>query len=117
MTVTPLANNKIEVITKSIPVYHVSQTRPGNFRERTRAIIRYGNVFWRHSQASNYIKKNLEPDKYDAFAKLMLNLPFGQIGKVVEAKKLRIKTGGRRAAINLDLDSLKEAWRKPLMLS
>jgi phosphoribosylformylglycinamidine synthase len=65
---------------------------------------------------SRYIVE-VEPDKYDAFAKLMLNLPFGQIGKVVEAKKLRIKTGGRRAAINLDLDSLKEAWRKPLMLS
>ena len=62
--VMPLANGKVEVISKMIPVYHISQTKPGNFRERTRAIIRYGNVFWRPSQASNYIKKNLEPDNF-----------------------------------------------------
>jgi len=47
---------------------------------------------------SRYIVE-VEPENYDAFAKLMLNLPFGQIGKVTEEKKS-------------DIDSLKQAWQK-----
>ena len=62
---------------------------------------------------SRYIVE-VEPENYDGFAKLMLNLPFGQIGKVTEEKKLTIKAEGGETVIELDLDSMKEAWQKPL---
>ena len=55
----------------------------------------------------------VEPEKYDAFAKLMLNLPFGQIGKVTEEKTLIIKAEDSKAVIESDLDLLKQAWQKP----
>ncbi|RKY24278.1 MAG: phosphoribosylformylglycinamidine synthase, partial [Planctomycetota bacterium] len=61
---------------------------------------------------SRYIVE-VEPDNYNAFAKLMLNLPFGQIGKVTEGKTLTIKSENSKAVIELDLDSLKQAWQKP----
>jgi phosphoribosylformylglycinamidine synthase len=60
---------------------------------------------------SRYIVE-VEPENYDAFAKLMLNLPFGQIGKVVEGKTLLIKGEDGKAVIKANLDSLKEAWQK-----
>ncbi len=60
---------------------------------------------------SRYIVE-VEPDKYDAFAKLMLNLPFGQIGKVTEEKKLTIKSEDGRNVIESDIESLKRAWQK-----
>jgi phosphoribosylformylglycinamidine synthase len=60
---------------------------------------------------SRYIVE-VEPEKYDAFAKLMLNLPFGQIGKVTEEKKLIIKSEDGRNVIESDIDSLKRAWQK-----
>jgi len=62
---------------------------------------------------SRYIVE-VEPENYDAFAKLMLNLPFGQIGKITEQKSLIIKAQNGKSVINLDLDSLKQAWQKPL---
>lgn len=60
---------------------------------------------------SRYIVE-VEPDKYDAFAKLMLNLPFGQIGKVTEEKKLTIKSKDNKTVIDADITQLKEAWQK-----
>jgi phosphoribosylformylglycinamidine synthase len=60
---------------------------------------------------SRYIVE-IEPENYDAFASLCLNLPFGQIGKVTEEKNLIIKAEDGKAVINLDLDSLKQAWQK-----
>jgi hypothetical protein len=41
----------------------------------------------------------------------MLNLPFGQIGKVTEEKTLLIKGQDGKAVIKADLSSLKEAWQ------
>jgi len=64
---------------------------------------------------SRYIVE-VEPENYDAFAKLMLNLPFGQIGKVTEEEMLIIKAESGESVIELDLDSLKRAWQKPLNL-
>ncbi|MHC4456390.1 MAG: phosphoribosylformylglycinamidine synthase subunit PurL [Planctomycetota bacterium] len=61
---------------------------------------------------SRYIVE-VEPENYDAFAKLMLNLPFGQIGKVIEQKKLIVKNQDGKAVVDVDLDSLKQAWQKP----
>ena len=62
---------------------------------------------------SRYIME-VKPENYDAFAKLMLNLPFGQIGKVTEAKKFLVKTRDGKVVIELDLDTMKQAWQKPL---
>jgi len=42
----------------------------------------------------------------------MLNLPFGQIGKVTEEKTLIIKAENGQNIIDSDLDSLKQAWQK-----
>jgi phosphoribosylformylglycinamidine synthase len=62
---------------------------------------------------SRYIVE-VGPENYDAFAKLMLNLPFGQIGRVVGEKTLTIKAESGKTIIELDLESLKQAWQKPL---
>jgi len=62
---------------------------------------------------SRYIVE-VEPENYDAFAKLMLNLPFGQVGKVTGEKTLTIKAEDGKTVIELDLDLLKQAWQRPL---
>jgi phosphoribosylformylglycinamidine (FGAM) synthase-like enzyme len=60
---------------------------------------------------SRYILE-VEPGKYDAFAKLMLNLPFGQIGKVTEEKTLVIKAQDGETVIETGIETLKQAWQK-----
>lgn len=60
---------------------------------------------------SRYIVE-VEPQNYNSFAKLMLNLPFGQIGKITEEKTLIIKAENGKKVIEQDLDSLKQAWQK-----
>ena len=60
---------------------------------------------------SRYIVE-VKPENYDAFAKLMLNLPFGQIGKVTNEKTLLIKAQDGKSVIKVDLSSLKEMWQK-----
>jgi len=62
---------------------------------------------------SRYIVE-VQPENYDAFAKMMLNLPFGQIGKVTEEKRLIIKAQNGKTVIKSGIDSLKQAWQKPL---
>jgi phosphoribosylformylglycinamidine synthase len=61
---------------------------------------------------SRYIVE-VQAEKYDAFAKLMLNLPFGQIGRVTQDKRLVIQAEDGKAVIDSDIDSLKRAWQKP----
>jgi phosphoribosylformylglycinamidine synthase len=60
---------------------------------------------------SRYIVE-VEPENYNAFAKLMLNLPFGQIGKITEEKTLIIKAQDGKNVVESDVDSLKQAWQK-----
>ncbi|MHC4758074.1 MAG: AIR synthase-related protein, partial [Planctomycetota bacterium] len=60
---------------------------------------------------SRYIIE-LEPEKYNDFAKLMLNLPFGQIGKVTADSKLTIKDQNGKTVIDIDIETLKQAWQK-----
>jgi len=62
---------------------------------------------------SRYIVE-VEPQNYGSFAKMMLNLPFGQIGKVIQERQLVIKAQNGKTVIKADLDSLKNAWQKPL---
>jgi phosphoribosylformylglycinamidine synthase len=66
------------------------------------------------SESNSRYVVEVEPENYDAFAKLMLNLPFGQIGKVTEEKTLTIKAEANKTVIEVDLDSLKQAWQRPL---
>jgi len=55
----------------------------------------------------------VEPDKFDAFAKHMLNVPFGQIGKVTEEQKLVVKAEDGGTVIEADIAALKNAWQEP----
>jgi len=64
------------------------------------------------SESNSRYVVEIEPQNYDAFAKLMLNLPFGQIGKVKEKRTLVIRAKDGKAVIDADLDSLKKAWQK-----
>jgi phosphoribosylformylglycinamidine synthase subunit PurSL len=64
---------------------------------------------------SRYIVE-IEPDKFDQFAKLMLNIPFGQIGKVTDDKKVVIFSEDNKNVIDIDIETLKKAWQKPLSL-
>ena len=61
---------------------------------------------------SRYIVE-VEPENYNAFAKLMLGVPFGQIGKVINDKKVVIKNSGK-TIVDAGIDILKDAWQKPL---
>ena len=61
---------------------------------------------------SRYIVE-IEPENYDAFAREMLNLPFGQIARVTEEESLVIKADDGKTVINAELDALKQAWQKP----
>lgn len=62
---------------------------------------------------SRYIVE-VAPENFDAFARLMLNVPFGQIGKVTVEKRLVIKSAQGAGVIDADLQSLKKAWQKTL---
>ena len=66
------------------------------------------------SESNSRYVVEVEPENYDAFAKMMLNLPFGQIGKVTEEKTLIIKAEDGKTVIETDINSLKEAWQRPL---
>jgi hypothetical protein len=55
-------DDKVVVDIKRIPVYHESQMQGGKFRPRTKAFIEFGNIFWRRSNRTNYIKRNPDPD-------------------------------------------------------
>jgi len=60
---------------------------------------------------SRYIVE-VTPENYDAFAKRMLNLPFGQLGEVTAESKLVIRSGQGRNIVDADLDILKDAWQR-----
>ena len=65
------------------------------------------------SESNSRYVVEVEPEKFDAFAKLMLNVPFGQIGKVTQEQKLIIKTEDGETVIEAELAALKQAWQKP----
>ncbi len=60
---------------------------------------------------SRYIVE-VTPENYDAFAKRMLNLPFGQVGEVTAGPKLIIRSGQGRTIVDADIEILKEAWQR-----
>ena len=66
------------------------------------------------SESNSRYLVEVEPQNFDAFAKLMLNLPFGQVGEVTEGKKLLVRDKDQNVVIDAELDGLKAAWQKPL---
>jgi len=62
---------------------------------------------------SRYIVE-VEPEKFNDFAKLMLGVPFGQIGQVTEDKNLIIKDSMGKTVVNASISDLKDAWQRPL---
>jgi phosphoribosylformylglycinamidine synthase len=62
---------------------------------------------------SRYLVEVL-PENFDTFAKLMLNIPFGQVGEVIKDSNLRIHDINQNMVIDVDLDTLKNAWQMPL---
>ncbi len=65
------------------------------------------------SESNSRYVVEVKPENYDAFAKLMLNLPFGQIGKVAEDKILNVKSTDGKTVIHANIDELKKSWKKP----
>ncbi|MHC4553407.1 MAG: AIR synthase-related protein, partial [Planctomycetota bacterium] len=66
------------------------------------------------SESNSRYMVEVEPQNYDAFAKLMLNIPFGQVGEVVADKKLTISDANQKVVVDAELDTLKKAWQQPL---
>jgi len=62
---------------------------------------------------SRYIVE-VKPENYNDFAKFMLGVPFGQIGKVIESENLVIKNNASKTVIDTAIDDLKNAWQKTL---
>ncbi|MDO8302220.1 MAG: hypothetical protein Q7T18_03170, partial [Sedimentisphaerales bacterium] len=56
----------------------------------------------------------VEPDKYDAFSKAMLNVPCGHLGSIIDNARLIVKAKTAKTVIDIDLDTLKAAWQQPL---
>ncbi|MHC4509278.1 MAG: AIR synthase-related protein [Planctomycetota bacterium] len=65
------------------------------------------------SESNSRYVVEVNPEQYDAFVRLMLNLPFGQIGKVTEDSRLVVRAEDGRAVIDAEIDVLKQAWQKP----
>jgi phosphoribosylformylglycinamidine synthase len=61
---------------------------------------------------SRYIVE-VEPQNFDAFTKLMLNLPFGQVGKITDTGRLIVKADDGTQVIDADVKELKKAWQEP----
>jgi phosphoribosylformylglycinamidine synthase len=65
------------------------------------------------SESNSRYVLEVKTEKFDAFAKFMLNVPFGQIGKVTAEKKLVVKTEDGDTVIDVEIETLKQAWQKP----
>lgn len=66
------------------------------------------------SESTSRYVVEVEPQHFDAFARRMLNLPFGQIGRVTGEPRLAVRAGGNKVVLDADLAALKQAWQRPL---
>jgi phosphoribosylformylglycinamidine synthase len=66
------------------------------------------------SESNSRYLVEIEPQNFDAFAKLMLNISFGQIGEVINDKKLLIHDKNQKTVVDAKLEELKAAWQQPL---
>jgi phosphoribosylformylglycinamidine synthase len=60
---------------------------------------------------SRYIVE-VPAEHFDAFARLMLGVPFGQIGRVTGTDRLVIRSARGASVVNANLLALKRAWQK-----
>jgi len=60
---------------------------------------------------SRYIVE-VTPTEYHAFAKRMLNLPFGELGRVIDEPKLAITAEDGKNIVDADISLLKQAWQR-----
>jgi phosphoribosylformylglycinamidine synthase len=54
----------------------------------------------------------LAPEDFDAFGRLMLNLPFGQVGYVTDEPRLVVTSTEGNTVLDCDVSALKETWQK-----
>ncbi len=66
------------------------------------------------SESNSRYVLEIAPDKFAEFEDFMQPLPVSYIGKVTQDKKLVVDDGRGNKVLNSDLDSLKDAWQKPL---
>jgi len=64
------------------------------------------------SESNSRYVVEVTPENYDAFAKRMLNLPFGQVGEVTAEPKLIIRSTQGGNIVDADIAILKEAWQR-----
>ena len=64
------------------------------------------------SESNSRYVVEVAPENYDAFAKRMLNLPFGQVGKVSAEPRLVIEAEDGRNVVDAEIDILKQAWQR-----
>lgn len=64
------------------------------------------------SESNSRYLVEVTPKNFDAFAKRMLNLPFGQLGTVSATPSLVVRDEDGRDIIDAQIDALKRAWQK-----
>jgi phosphoribosylformylglycinamidine synthase len=64
------------------------------------------------SESNSRYLVEVTPKNFDAFAKRMLNLPFGQLGTVSATPNLVIRDEDGRNLIDAQIGTLKQAWQK-----
>ena len=66
------------------------------------------------SESNTRYVVEVKADKMNEFASIMRGLPCACIGRVTQETRLLIRDGQNKTVIQAPLDSLKEAWQKPL---
>jgi phosphoribosylformylglycinamidine synthase II len=64
------------------------------------------------SESNSRYVVEVAPENYDAFARMMLNLPFGQIGTVIGEPTLTVRSDDGSPVIDANLDILRQAWQR-----
>jgi len=65
------------------------------------------------SESNSRYVVEVEPDNYNAFLKLMVNLPVGNIARVTDENRLLIKSEDGEVIVDANIEALKQAWQKP----
>ncbi|MHC4628352.1 MAG: hypothetical protein ACYTDV_15350, partial [Planctomycetota bacterium] len=65
------------------------------------------------SESNSRYVVEVEPERFDAFAKLMVGVPFGQIGRVTAEQTLVVRAEDGQTVVETDIAVLKQAWQKP----
>jgi len=77
---------------------------------RTRDCLRADALLFSESTARYIVE--VSPEHFDGFARRMLNLPFGQIGRVMDSCRLTIRDDCGKRVIDAAVADLKAAWQR-----